>query len=78
MHCMLKLSLALNLMLQCSNAVKPMLALYRMHVIFLLAPLQCVATPCARIMLSCNDPDTVQWNLGIKDIQGTVKNCPEF
>ncbi len=20
----------------------------------------------------------VQWNLGIRDIQGTVKNCPEF
>ncbi len=20
----------------------------------------------------------IQWNLGIKDTQGTVKNCPEF
>ncbi len=22
--------------------------------------------------------DIIQWNLGIRDTQGTVKNCPEF
>ena len=35
-----------------------------------------------RAAISCSDGNSkiyvVQWNLGIRDTQGTVKNCPEF
>ncbi len=29
-------------------------------------------------LIFLSDLNYIQWNLGIRDTQGTVKNCPEF